>query len=338
MSVSHEVRRIGDLSRSQLENLVAAATAAPSMHNTQPWRFRITGSFIEIQIDPQRALPAEDPQGWTQRLACGAALFNLRMALMSAGFAPKVNMGLAGQSGAAVAQVALGDKHICPPWAQELADAITKRHTVREPFVEALVPADVQAKLQNAAHEEGADLRLFDDSASLTEIGRLIHAAHFWHVSDDASAQELRAWTGKSADDREGVPSVAAGPDARPSELLDFRDFSRGEGRSMPLSKGYESRPLIGILSVPSTRNVDDVYAGQAMQRVLLAATAHGLVASFLSEIVEVPETAARLAERFLSGHHPVPRMVLRMGYGTAAGHAKRRDVSSVIIDERVAP
>ena len=73
--------------RRVIDELVGAAVAAPSLHNTQPWRFRVRdgGAVIELLADPARMLPAADPGGRAAHIACGAALFNLRMAAAVAG-------------------------------------------------------------------------------------------------------------------------------------------------------------------------------------------------------------------------------------------------------------
>ena len=43
----------------EMVDLVAAATMAPSMHNTQPWRFRYepASETISLSADPARMLP-----------------------------------------------------------------------------------------------------------------------------------------------------------------------------------------------------------------------------------------------------------------------------------------
>ena len=78
------------LTPEQVETVLATAGRAPSPHNTQPWRFRVRRHAIELHLDPERALPVVDPEGTEQRLACGAALFNLRLALHSYGIRPLV--------------------------------------------------------------------------------------------------------------------------------------------------------------------------------------------------------------------------------------------------------
>jgi hypothetical protein len=71
---------------------VTAATRAPSLHNTQPWRFRRRTNGIDLLADPTRRLPVADPTGWAMRIACGAALFNLRTALTANGLTHTVRL------------------------------------------------------------------------------------------------------------------------------------------------------------------------------------------------------------------------------------------------------
>ena len=79
-----------DLPRQTMVDLVAAATMAPSMHNTQPWRFRVeqASQTIGLYADPARMLRFGDPDGRALHIACGAALFNLRLAATVAGRQP----------------------------------------------------------------------------------------------------------------------------------------------------------------------------------------------------------------------------------------------------------
>ncbi|MGW7382791.1 hypothetical protein [Streptomyces sp. NPDC054794] len=65
-----------------LEVLLSAATAAPSIHNTQPWRFRLdpVTRLLDVRAVPQKSLSRTDPEFRAQYLSVGAALFNLRVA------------------------------------------------------------------------------------------------------------------------------------------------------------------------------------------------------------------------------------------------------------------
>ena len=84
----------GDQPQEMVVELVAAATMAPSMHNTQPWRFRFdpASQTIGLYADPARVLRVGDPDGRALHIACGAALFNLRLAAAVVGRQPVVRL------------------------------------------------------------------------------------------------------------------------------------------------------------------------------------------------------------------------------------------------------
>ena len=45
-----------------VSDLIASAGRAPSLHNSQPWRFRLDGDVLELRADPQRAMRVSDPE------------------------------------------------------------------------------------------------------------------------------------------------------------------------------------------------------------------------------------------------------------------------------------
>lgn len=69
--------------------VVAKAVWAPSVHNTQPWRFTVGGQEISLHADADRRLVVADPNGREMLISCGAALFNVRLALRSLGYIPE---------------------------------------------------------------------------------------------------------------------------------------------------------------------------------------------------------------------------------------------------------
>ena len=69
--------------------VVAFAVWAPSVHNTQPWRFSAEGQEISLHADRARQLTLADPDGREMLISCGAALFTARLALRSLGYIPE---------------------------------------------------------------------------------------------------------------------------------------------------------------------------------------------------------------------------------------------------------
>lgn len=113
-------------SRRLIEELVRAAVAAPSLYNAQPWRFRIwpVRGVIELAADPARMLAAADPDGRAAHIACGAALFNLRVAAAAAGLQPDIRVFPDPAQPLLLAQIRLTGRHRVTSWEEELKAAI----------------------------------------------------------------------------------------------------------------------------------------------------------------------------------------------------------------------
>jgi nitroreductase len=71
---------------------VAAAVHAPSVHNTQPWRFGRGERTIDVYADADRQLRVADPAGRELMISCGAAVFTLRVALRYLGRLPHLRL------------------------------------------------------------------------------------------------------------------------------------------------------------------------------------------------------------------------------------------------------
>ncbi|MBC3193314.1 nitroreductase [Pseudonocardia sp. C8] len=287
--------------------LLVLATRAPSLHNSQPWRFRLCPDRIELRADACRRLPVADPTGREQRIGCGAALYTLRLALVGAGIRPIVTRVPDARDPDLVAVVRRGGTVRASAEQQRLLDAVPRRRTHRRPFRETPVPGTARSALCRAAFEEGAWLQLVTEPAELVQLGTLAREAHTRQARDPAFAAEVAAWTGDAGVRDDGVPASAGGP--RPAPVRPGRAPGNG--------------PLIGVLSVHVDGPREDLRAGEALQRVLLTATAEGLAASFLSPLVEVPDVRDRV-RRLLGGTRP-PQVVLRLGHGAAGPATPRR-------------
>ena len=307
---------------------VAAAVRAPSQHNTQPWRFRLTGGAIEVRSDPARRLPIADPTGWAVRIACGAALRNARLALAGRGRpSDGVIRPLPGEPDL-VARLVPGVPRPATPDETALLAAVPRRRSSRGRFSARPVPAPVRARLLASVRSEGCWLDLIVGTPAVSAVAEVAHSADRVLRRDDRYRAEIEAWT-RPAPARDGVPPEAAGPAADPADVLPRRDFG---GMPAVRAPRPEPEPLVAVLGSPADTAADQIAAGQALQGLLLTVTDAGLAASMVSQPIEVP--AAREQLRLALGRFGPPQMVMRIGYAAPGAATPRRPAESVIIRE----
>ncbi|MEU5690840.1 nitroreductase [Actinosynnema sp. NPDC020468] len=312
------------LSAEQLTGVLRSAALAPSVHNTQPWRFRVAEDRVELYPDLSRRLPATDPVDRELRLSCGAALFNLRLALRGHGVTPLVTLMPGSEAPGALAIVRAGGRRPPDDETAALVDAIPDRRTNRRPFREVVVPVRHRQALVRAAERERAWLHVVADREERAKVQSLVAKAHRVQAADPGVREELLAWTGPRGGD--GVPPRSAGNRPAPQDEWSFRDF---QARERPPGKDYESDPLVVVLCSFYDGPSAELQTGQALQRVLLTATTFGLSASFLSQPVEVRPVRDEL--RRALGGTLVPQTVLRVGFGSPVPASPRRPVAELV-------
>jgi nitroreductase len=324
------------LTRLQTEQVLATAGAAPSLHNSQPWRFRLTPHSIALVADRERRLPGTDPDDRELRIACGAALFNLRLALRGQGIQPLVTVLPDAGDPDLIAVVRHLGLRAAPPELTRLLDAVPRRRTNREPFSDTPVGTPEQYGLRRAAQEEGAWLHIVTDRRERERLRELVATAHRRQIADPGFRAELAGWTATEPGRSDGVPAAAGGPLPEPGNGWVHRDFTGSTGTPLPSWRHYEYEPLIAVLTSHLSGPPADVQVGQALQRVLLTATAEGLGVSFLSQVVEVAETREAL-RRLIRATHP-PQAVLRIGRGWPVCATPRRQVADLLVEPGTRP
>jgi nitroreductase len=307
--------------------LVGEAVLAPSVHNSQPWRFRITPATIDVLLDPDRVLPVSDPTGRAARVSCGAALYNLRLALAVRGNPAEVTIRPAFAEPHLLARLTPARARPPKPLEQRLHAAIPRRHSNREPFADEPVPVAVRAELIEAAHAENGWLDLILGSTAIDATAALIRTADTLLNQNPAYQEELRAWARTDPTALDGVHAAAGGPAPGPGELLARRDFG---GPERPTIRDYEREPLVAALGVHGERAADEIRAGMCLQRVLLTATDHGLASSMFSQPIDVPTVREQL--RLALGRPYPPQLLLRFGYAVHLATSARRPAEDTIV------
>jgi nitroreductase len=315
----------------RLRFLLQWAVLAPSRHNTQPWFFEIEGDELRVYMDRSRKLPAADPDGRELVMACGAALTNLRLAAAHFGHATSVELIGPARPDGLLARVRLEERSASTPQVEEMFRAIPARRTNRLPLDGREPPVGLVTALLREARVEGAWLRAVDD-AERRGVAEIVAQAGAEIWASSRYRAELAGWTRSNGTSRrDGVPGWAHGmSDAaallRPL-LVRLTDPSRNEA-DRDRRRVLSARALL-VLSTPRDGIEEWVRAGEALQRVLLRATAAGLFASYFSQPIEIPALRRRLGEAL--GDRGVPQIVFRLGYGLEPRATPRRPVHEVL-------
>lgn len=315
-----QVTGIGRLRSDQVNSVLRSAMLAPSTHNTQPWLFRCTGTGIELRADPRRSLPVTDPDHRELVVSCGAALFTLRTAIHALGIHPATTLLPSRADPDLLAVVRPLAERSPDPRIAELARAIPQRRTNRLPFLPAVVPKTTLGRLRHATELENAWMPSFD-AGQRRFLGDLAVRARKEQLADPRYVAELHRWTGLDADSRDGVPAYVT-EGVPPDDWL-FDDLGTDDTDPRP-------DPFVVVIGSFADGRLDRLQAGQALQRVLLAATAAGLDTSFISPPVEVPSARAEL--RRLLGCGVWPQILLRVGYGSPLPWTPRRPLEDVLL------
>ncbi|MFC6084193.1 Acg family FMN-binding oxidoreductase [Sphaerisporangium aureirubrum] len=296
-----------------VRRLLVAAGQAPSVQNTQPWSLRfVRRESVELYADPGRRLTVSDPRGRSLTVSCGAALFNLRLAIRQAGYRPLVAPRSHPGPGP-LAMVFMTEAGPPGPGGHRLYEAIPVRRTNREPYDAAPIAPGVLAELRIAASREGACLVPLDGQA-VTDMLEYAAMAEDQLALDPLYLAELARW---------GLPAFVRGPAPAGDPPLTRRFGARER------SAGFEPRPQFAVLTTAGDRPADWLRAGQALQRVLLTATVHGLSASFLNQALDLRDMRGRTDPRHRRGH---PQMIIRLGHGPAVPRAPRRPAAELEI------
>lgn len=315
------------ISSRTLADCVNAATNAPSLHNSQPWLFRIRTGSVDVYADRARQLDVLDPVGRELLISVGAAVFTVRLALRAA--ARLAELQLFPESGEPdlVARVTVGERLDPTPAVEELAATIEQRHTNRWPFARSVVPADALEQLSEAARREGARLTVAGAVGRRAILGLSQEADALLRARGGYRA-ELARWTIPLQRRHDGVPATAIGPwDAL--ETLPMRDFGLLQPYLSRPAEQFEPYPTIAVLSTDGDRRDQWVHAGQALQRVLLTATRLKLATTPISQPVELPAVRELLTDT-AAGRWA--QIIVRLGYGQPAPATPRRPLADVLL------
>lgn len=306
--------------------LISYAILAPSSHNTQPWRFRLSEGAVYLYADRIRALPVNDPDDRELTISCGCALMNLRVAAARFGLAADVRSIPDAAEPDLLARIDLRDAAAVDLPDAQLFDLVERRRTYRKRFSPRDVADDVLDRLAAAAQAENARLSPLLADEARRKAAELVAQGDAMQWSNPSWRRELAAWMHpRRSGDGLTVPGVVG-----PLAQLVVRTFDMGNGVGAKDRELAEASPLLAVLATDGDGPADWLAAGQALQRVLLEGCRSGLQASYLNQPVQTAALRPKL--QHLIGAAGFPQILLRMGYATTdIPKTARRPLGEVI-------
>jgi len=318
-----------------LDRALRSAVRAPSVYNSQPWRWRIsTTGVVDLFADLDRHLIVIDLDGRDLLLSCGAGLHHLVVALAGLGWSARIDRFPDPEN---IHHLARIQPSIAapPPDMAALARAIPLRRTDRRRFSDEPVDEGLRTILIEHAANCQTELHVVaGDAARQRLIAMITHSASLQRQQMGYAA-ELARWTGRYAGAGDGIESstVAAGID-HPGEVP-MRAFIQGRLVQSPHSFEHEDASVLMALASQRDDRLGALRAGEATSAVLLAATNMGLATTPLSQPLEVAQTRASISAH-LVGPQLFPQLLLRVGWAqpgcTELAPTPRRHLDHVLL------
>ncbi|WAJ42892.1 NAD(P)H nitroreductase [Mycobacterium sp. Aquia_216] len=294
----------------EVTTAIELACRAPSLHNSQPWRWVASSSNVELFVDPDRTVTSTDPSGREAIISCGAALDHFRIAMAAVGWDTKVERFPNPSNLDHLASIDFTSVEYVAPARRPRADAILRRRTSRLPFRAPKRWASFEPVLRSSFDNDSVILDVLADGARprLAEAARLTEALRRY---DDVYHNELLWWTSPSRR-LEGIPSSA---------LVSESDNRRVDvNRRFPIdpfdersSAGTYDEAKILVLSTPRDARADALNCGEVLSAILLECTMVGLATCPVTHVTEL-EASRLIIGDLTSGSAVVPQVLIRVG------------------------
>jgi nitroreductase len=306
--MAEEPRETAGVAAEMLATAAEVAALAPSIHNTQPWHWRIRGDQADLLLDRDRLLAVTDPDDRLAVFSCGAALHHLRVALAAEGWRAEIARRPDPGQPDHLARVRLTGRADPSPDAMELVEAARLRHTDRRPVTTTPVDRQTLDTVLAAVDAEAVHLHLLSRDQVLELAAAAGHAQEA-EKQDSTWVSELAYWTGEQRPAGAGVPDTAI-PTGPTQTTVPSRDF--GRPGSLPVSVEHDRAAVFGVLYGETDEREDWLRGGEALSAAWLQAVERGVSLVPISAPVEVPATRETI-RRLLAGVGQ-PYLVIRLG------------------------
>lgn len=288
------------------------ARLAPSVHNTQPWRFRLGEGRVEILAEPARRLAAGDPTGREFWLSLGCAAEAALIAAEGLGAAVKLTC----QADCLEQPVAILEITGQTTPEPKLSEALKRRRTDRSVLTKQPVSGQLLSELAGGWKDPAAVAHVSADPSLITLVATLTGQGIALALGSPEFRTELSgliipAWSHRP----DGIPTQSLELTGPLAELEPWR-VRHGLGIKRQAEKEHRimnSAAALALITTPGDISADWLAAGRAYLRTAVTAAGLGLASSTTAAAVEAAdfhldiEQALGTAQRL--------QAILRLGY-----------------------
>ncbi|MEO9137946.1 MAG: nitroreductase family protein [Jatrophihabitans sp.] len=300
------------------EAAVEVAVRAPSIHNTQPWSWRLDPDGLVLRADRTRQLAVADPDGHSLMLSCGAAMLLTETALHAQGWQLETTVLPDRDDPDLLARFRPMGRGEPDALAVTAVQAAKRRRSDRRPFAAHPVPPELAEELQAAGSDASARVHFPTQEDEQINLAVAVSRADRVERHDQAYLDEMNHWLHDPDVHAmvDGIPTAAiphVPHDAPRRSNVPLRDFEVGVTGKLLIDRDVDEKPLIGVVLTDFDHPRDQLHAGACLMRFMIAAELRGMTTCLLSQAVDFPAFRARFQE-FMGwvGH---PQIMVRVGY-----------------------
>lgn len=330
VAVAAEQSRSSLSLEADISEILRYATLAASGHNTQPWKFAVKSSTIEIHPDLSRALPVVDPAHRELWISLGCALENLVIAASASGYSSLVTYPDESR------QFIIVDLLSTEPQRSPLLDAIPLRQSTRGEYQPVEMLREDRNQIHATPSEPGVVLEFLEDKQRMETALDYVVQGNLSQYSDAAFVTELVKWLrfnkNEALSSLDGLYSKCSGNPTVPrwiGKMVVSGTIPQNQADA-DVKKLRSSAGAV-ILASEKDDQTSWVRTGQVFERLSLTLTSLGLKSALLNQPIEVPDLRDKFTDEIgMAGLHT--QLLLRYGVADAMPYSLRRSVDSVMI------
>ncbi len=317
----------------KIKFFLQAGILAPSLHNTQPWLFRIHDNVVNVMPDWNRQLKRADPEGHHILTSIGCCITNIETAAAYFGFSVSVRM-LDDEEKTTGVQLTFSPSKHPDKFLRTLCPFIPKRYSDKLTYLPTPVAPEILSSIQ---HMQVDTLQAYttDDAASIQEIAALQNEAVILDVRGHGFASELATWLKpNNTHDPDGMPGFVAG---LPPPIAVAGKYFLPHLKVSGVILGKKDResiltsPAVGVIVGAGTDDIDYINVGRLYERIALFLRSQDISSAPMHSIVFY-EKAQRFFARLFCYTDKNPRFFFRMGISQKKPyHTPRRLLDDVL-------